>query len=145
MTDYVIDTSALIKLVVPEDHSDTVSDIALLHTASRIQLVAPGFVLLECANVLWKHARRDNASAADVMSAIDALRRLDVRLVGQDVLMEDALMFAMNTGIPVYDALFCVVAERNRIELITADRRLANNLIGTGVRTVTLEAWVPPS
>ena len=144
MTAYVIDTSALVKLTIPEDHSDTVSEIASLHTASRIQLVAPDFILLECANVLWKHARRDNLPIADVMSAIDTLNRLDVRLIRQDGLMEDALKFALSVGVAVYDALFCVVAERNDVELITADGRLAGSLVGTTVRAITLDAWVPP-
>ena len=38
MTTYVIDTSALVKLVIPEDYSDIVSDIAELYRASRIRL-----------------------------------------------------------------------------------------------------------
>ncbi len=145
MIEYVIDTSALVKLTVPEDHSDTVSDIASLHTSARIQLVAPDFVLLECANVLWKHARRDNLAIVDAMSAIDTLQQLDVRLVRQDELMEDALRFALNVGIAVYDSLFCVTAERNGVELITADGKLVNSLADTEVRTITLDEWTPPS
>ena len=144
MTVYVIDTSALVKLAIPEDHSDTVSEIASLHAASRIQLVAPDFILLECANVLWKHARRDKVPLTDVMSAVDTLRRLDVRLVRQDELMDDALQFALTVGIAVYDALFCVVARRNGAQLITADGRLANSIADTEVQAITLDFWIPP-
>jgi predicted nucleic acid-binding protein len=142
---YVIDTCALVKLVVPEDYSDTVSAIAELHRASRIQLIAPEFVLLECANVLWKHASRHNAPIADMMSAFEILRRLDVRLIPQDSLIEDALRFALDVGIVVYDAIFCVAAERSRSALITEDTRLINSLAGTEVRTVALQTWVPPA
>ena len=141
MTPYVIDTSALVKLVIPEDHSDTVADIAELYRASRIQLVAPDFILLECANVLWKYARRDNAPISDMISAIETLIRIDLRLVPQAELIEDALRFALDVGITVYDAVFCVTARRNQSELITAALRLVNSLAGSDIRTITLHAW----
>ena len=141
MTTYVIDTSALVKLVIPEDHSDTVSDIAELFRSSRIQLVAPDIVLLECANVLWKHARRDNAPISTLMAGMETLRKLEIRLVPQDELIDDALRFALDVGIAVYDAVFCVTARRNQSELITADLRLVNSLAGSDIRSITLQAW----
>ncbi len=141
MTTYVIDTSALVKLVIPEDYSDIVSDIAELYRASRIRLVAPDFVLLECASVLWKYARRDNAPISDVISAIETLKSLDLQLVPLDELIEDALRFALDVGIAVYDAVFCVTARRNQSEMITADIRLVNSLAGSDIRTITLQSW----
>ncbi len=145
MTDYAIDTSALVKLVVPEDHSETVSEIALLHTTSAIQLIAPEFILLECSNVLWKYARRHAAPIADVTAAMDTLKTLQIQLISQDLLMDDALTFALDVGIPVYDALFSMVAQRNQIALITADNKLVNELLDTGVETITLAAWTRTS
>ena len=79
MITYVVETCVLVKLVVSEDYSDIVSVIAELHRASRFQLIAPDFILTECANVLWKHARRHNAPIADMKLAFEILRR--VRLV----------------------------------------------------------------
>ena len=143
MTTYVIDTSALVKLVIPEDYSETVSDIAELHHTSQIQLIAPDIVLLECANVLWKHARRDNAPIPTIMAGIETLRRLDIQLVPQDELIEDALRFALDVGVAVYDAMFCVTARRNHSELITADLRLVNSLAGSDIRSITLQTWRP--
>ena len=145
MIPYVIDTCALVKLVIPEDYSEIVSAIAELHRASRIQLIAPEFILLECANVLWKYTRRHNAPIPDMISAFEILRRLDVRLIPQDSLIEDALKFALDVGTAVYDARFCVAAERSRSELITEDTKLIGGLAGTEVRTVTLQAWTPPA
>ena len=60
-------------------------------------------------------------------------------------LIEDALRFALDVGIVVYDAIFCVAAERSRSALITEDTRLINSLAGTEVRTVALQTWVPPA
>ncbi len=144
VTPYVIDTSALVKLVVPEEHSSTVRGVAALHTASRIQLIAPDFLMVECANVLWKNIRRGRLSTEEAMAGMNTLRNLDVRLEGQGTLIDDALRFGVNTGITVYDALFCVVAERNRASLITDDRVMVNRIAGTEVRTITLDAWTPP-
>ena len=78
------------------------------------------------------------------MAGMSALRSIEVLLVNQDELLDDALRFGLNTGITVYDALFCALAERNRIGLITDDLAMVNRITGSGVRAITLDAWTPP-
>ena len=56
----VIDTSALVKFVLPEEHSDKVRRLIVLHQSSAVKLLASDYILVESANVLWKHARRNN-------------------------------------------------------------------------------------
>ncbi len=75
------------------------------------------------------------------MSAIRTLRGLGIGLVSQSGLLEDSLLFAANTGVTVYDALFCVLAPQEDAGLITADARLVNRIGDTGVRALTLDAW----
>ena len=38
----VIDTSALVKLALPEEHSDVVRRIISEHDGARLRLIAPG-------------------------------------------------------------------------------------------------------
>ncbi len=128
MTSYVIDTSALVRFVIPEEYDDYIERIVLLHRESEIQLIAPDFLLVECANVLWKYARRMNVSVEDIITAHDDLRRINVRLVRQDDLLDDALRLAVDIGVTVYDALYCALARREDVEIITEDRRLRNAL-----------------
>ena len=138
---YVIDTSVLVKTVIPEDYSLAAINIVSLHQASGIRLIAPDYVLLECANVLWKHSLRNNLPTANMVSALRVLHGHGISLIPHSELLEDALNFAIRVGIAIYDALFCVLAQRERAELITADLRLVNDLAGTGTQTLTLEAW----
>ena len=142
MTHYVIDTSALIKYVIAEDYSDIVRRIVSLHEASEIQLIAPSFLLVECANVLWKDALRAGGSIGDVITDLNNLRGINVRLIPQEDLLEDALRLALDMEITVYDALYCALAQRENAELITEDRRLRNALDRTDIRYLTLRMWV---
>lgn len=141
MTAYVIDTSALVKHVIPAEYDDNLERIVSLHQESRIQLVAPNFLLVECANVLWKDASRTRESFENVIAALDDLRRINVRLVPQEDLLEDALRLALDMNITVYDALYCTLAQRESAEIITEDRRLRNALDQTNIRYLTLRMW----
>ena len=142
MTAYVIDTSALVKYVITEEYSDLVRHIVSLHEASEIQLIAPDFLYVECANVLWKNALRTRDPIEDVIAALNNLRGINIHLVPQDDILEDALRLALNMEITVYDALYCALAQRESAEIITEDRRLRNALDRTDIRYLTLRMWV---
>ena len=144
MNFYTIDTSALVKFVLPEDYSDVVRGIVSLHLASDIQLIAPDYLLVECANVLWQRVQRGSLDIDDLAPAFRALQEVGVRLFPHSELLEEALLFASNAGIAVYDALFCVLARREDAPLITADRPLVNRLAGSGIRALTLAEWAGP-
>lgn len=141
MTAYVIDTSALVKYVITEEYSDLVRHIVSLHKASEIQLTAPDFLYVECANVLWKNALRTGDPIEDVMAALNNMRGINIRLVPQEDLLEDALQLALDINITVYDALYCALAQRENADIITEDRRLRNALDDTDISCLTLRMW----
>ena len=145
MTTYVIDTNVLVKKAIPEDGSDIAAGILDLHTRGVINLIAPDYILTECANVIWKYARRRDMSDADLSGTLQVLRNQGITLTPQGDLLEEALLFAAATGIAVYDALFCVLARREDAELITADLPLINRLAGNGLRACALHDWTPPT
>ena len=144
MTIYVIDTNVLVKKVIPEDGSDIAVGILEQHAKGVINLIAPDYILTECANVIWKYARRRSMSDADLSNSLRVLRNQGIPLTPQSELLEDALLFAVAAGIAVYDALFCVLARREDAELITADLPLVNRLAGSGLRVCALHNWAPP-
>ncbi len=76
-----------------------------------------------------------------VMERLDRLRRINIRLVSQTDLLDDALRIALNIEITVYDALYCALARRENAEIITEDRRLRNALDQTNIRYLTLRTW----
>ena len=139
----VIDTNVLVKRVIPEDYSDVAVSILEQYHKGVISLIAPDYILTECANVIWKHARRHGMSNSDLLSSLRVLQSLGIRLTPQRELLEDALRFAAAADIAVYDALFCALARREDAELITADLPLVNRLAGSGLRVRTLREWAP--
>ncbi|MCY4655115.1 MAG: type II toxin-antitoxin system VapC family toxin [Dehalococcoidia bacterium] len=136
-----MDTSALVKYVLPAEYDDNLERVVLLHRKSEIQLIAPNFLLVECANVLWKNALRTGEAFENVISTLNDLRRTNIRLVPQEYFLEDALRIALNMEVTVYDALYCALARRENAELITEDRRLRNALENTDIRCLTLRMW----
>ena len=141
MTAQVIDTSALVKYVLPEPDSSVVENLVALHHAGTVNLMAPEYILVESANVLWKHLQRGNIEPEDAAASLRTLRDLGIRLIPNAELLEDALTLAAEHGITVYDSLFCALADRENVQLITADNPLVRRLTGTGIQATTLSQW----
>jgi predicted nucleic acid-binding protein len=138
---YVIDASALVKLVVPEDDSDKMQTLAALHRAGTIQLLTPDFALTECANVLGRYVRRTGTPQEDMQEAFQILCQLGLEEVGHRTLVEEALTLAIQHDRSVYDVLYLVLARREEISLITADERFVNALKPKGFSLILLSEW----
>ena len=141
MTSQVIDTSALLKYVLPEEDSSVAEKLVASHHAGMVNLIAPEYILVESANVLWKHLQRHNVRPEEAVTSFRALRDLGIRLVSNGDLLEDALILAADNGITVYDALFCALAVRENLPLITSDNALVRHLTGTDVQVALLSEW----
>jgi predicted nucleic acid-binding protein len=138
---YVLDASALVKLVVPEDNSDKMQVLAALHRARTIRLLAPDFALTECANVLGRYARRTGTSHEDMQEAFQILCQLGIEEIEHRTLVEEALTLAVQHDRAVYDVLYLVLALREGISLITADERFVNVLKPKGFSLILLSEW----
>lgn len=143
MNRYVIDASALVKLVVPETGSEAMHALAASFRTGQVHLLAPDFILVECANVLWKYARQTQTPEVEVQEALQVIRRLGIEYVPQILLLEAALALALEHQRPIYDALYLALARRENAALITADERLVNTLAGQGFPMVLLREWHP--
>lgn len=73
MTRYVIDASVLIKLVVPEDNSEKMRALTSSFRMGTVRLLAPDFIFPECANVLWKYAKRTHTPQEEIQEAFRVL------------------------------------------------------------------------
>lgn len=145
MTIQAIDTSALVKYVLPEQDSSIAEKIVAFHRAGAVNLIAPQYILVESGNVLWKHLQRHNLGVEDAVESFRALRNLAIGLVPDAELLEDALTIAADNGITVYDSLFCTLAVRENVPLITSDQVLVRRVANTGVRATLLSEWNAPN
>ncbi len=141
MTTQAIDTSALVKYVLPEQDSSVAERLVALHRAGVVDLIAPQYILVESANVLWKQLQRRSLLAEEAAASLAALRSVSLRLVPDAELLENALTIAADNGITVYDSLFCALAVRESVPLITSDRALVSSVAGTRVRAILLSDW----
>ena len=123
---WVIDTSALIRLFVPDGPLHPEVETAFNRAASGADLVlAPHLLLAEAANVLLRKRRRDELSAQELRELLQAVESLPIRLCEHGPLLFPACALAEAHALSAYDALYLAVAERHGARLITNDEGLA--------------------
>jgi predicted nucleic acid-binding protein len=116
----VVDPSVVIPCFIPERFSD----IAPFWLEAAEMILAPDFLALECANVLWKKVRLREISErqagetlADIISGVIELRPALP-------LAPAALRLGGELDQPIYDCIYLALAETEGAELVTADRTL---------------------
>jgi predicted nucleic acid-binding protein len=122
---WVIDTSALIRLYVPDGPLHPDVETAFNRAASGADLVlAPQLLLVEAANVLLRKRRRGELSAQELGELLQAIESLPIRLCEHADLILPACALAEAHGLSVYDALYLALAERHGARLVTCDDAL---------------------
>jgi len=123
MLTFVLDTSALIRLYVPDGPvPDGVAEAIEKAQRSEAALLAPELILAEAGQVLLKKTRArliDGAVADEILAAI---LELPIDLVSHRGLMAAALDVARRSGLSVYDGIFVALAKREKARLLSADR-----------------------
>ena len=126
MKTYVIDTSALVRLYVPDGPLPEGLEAAVEQSwKAEAALFAPEVALAEMAQVLWKKESAGHLGRNETDSILAAAMELPVEYVSHYRLVKDALSLARQYGLTVYDALFLAAAQQKVAELITADDRLS--------------------
>ena len=128
----VVDASVGIKLFVREEWTDLVEQVfAGLSQEPPIRLYVPDLFYIECANILWKYVSRFNYAAEEARNDLDDLRQLNLDIITTDSLLARAFDLAVNHDLTVYDACYVALADVLALPLLTADKRLVNNMKGT--------------
>jgi len=122
----VLDTSALIRLFVPDGPlPEGLEELVALALRAEAVLYVPGVALAEAAQVLRKKEKAGYLTPAEADLILQALLDLPLDLVSERALATDAMALARATGLTVYDALFVALAKKKRGELVTADGAVA--------------------
>ena len=120
----VLDASVVVKWYLDEPGSEAARALQDLD----LDFSAPHLMLVEVANVLWKHVRQghlDRAAGSRILSALD---EAPFHWYEDAALFRDAFLLAADTGRTVYDSLYLTLAIREGHPLVTADRRFHNAL-----------------
>jgi len=111
----IVDASVAVKWLVQEIDSQAAQRLL----DSDEKLVAPDFVLVETANVLWKKTQRRELKAEQAVAGIRALPTYFEQLMPSAPLLPRALAIAIEVGHPVYDCLYLACAELLEVRLVT--------------------------
>jgi len=140
VTGFVVDASVAIKWVI--DEKDSREALALF----RHRLYAPELLIAECANVLWKKARRSELTFNEASLCARLLQSADVELSPMRPLLESATRLALLLDHPAYDCIYLALAASLSCDLVTADVRLAAKALAFGgkTRVLALADTAPP-
>jgi predicted nucleic acid-binding protein len=122
---WVVDTSAIVRLFVPDGSLHPEIEAAMnraMHGADVV--LSPDLMLAESANVLLRKKRRGELSSDEARTIIEAIVQLPVRIEPHAPLLVPAFSLADTHNLTVYDALYLALAERHGARLMTCDDRL---------------------
>jgi len=127
-TEVVVDSSVIVALVIPEDHSDwalkKISEHEYLHilelnyyeVANAIKYKAPNRIIAKDAEKIF-------------MQAIELMNLFGIHSFGEVIV--DALSLALELKIAVYDAAFLSLSDKLDMRLLTLDVKLAKKVENT--------------
>ena len=122
---WVIDTSALIRLFVPDGPIHPELETAFNRAASGADVVlAPQLLLAEAGNVLLRKQRRGELSAQELNELLQAIAALPIRFCKHGPSLLPACTLAQAHNLTGYDALYLAAAEQHGARLMTSDDAL---------------------
>jgi predicted nucleic acid-binding protein len=132
---YCLDTSVLVKVLVPEEGSDEATALIRQAIASGCRLVAPAFAWAEVGTTLRKKVRAQLLTQPEANTAWVRFTSLAIEYIDDPRVPERAWQICSKFDLPtMYDASFLAVcdsvaeASRSAVEFWTADRELVKSL-----------------
>jgi predicted nucleic acid-binding protein len=122
---WVIDTSALIRLFVPDGPIHPQAEMAFNRATSGADLIlAPQLLLAESGNVLQRKRRRGELSEPELNELLQAVLAMPIRYCEHETLLLPACGLAETYGLSVYDAIYLALAEQQGAQVMTCDDAL---------------------
>ncbi len=125
----VIDTSAIIAVLVRESHR-----AALIEVTAGADLLAPPSVHWEVGNAFSAMFKRRRLTLRQAHRALEAYRQIPIRF--SDVALVQALEVSKDLDIYAYDAYVIACALQHRCALLSLDRGLVEAAARAGIATV---------
>ena len=116
----VFDASVAVKWFIAEPDSPA----ARTALASASRALAPELILAEVLNAGWSALRRSQITGAQFAGMSRSIEQFFDDLASLGRLAPRAATIARQLDHPVYDCFYLALAEREAVELVTADRRL---------------------
>ncbi len=127
--DVVIDTSALIAVIVGEPERDQIVELTAGNT-----LISPGSVPWEVGNAFSAMLKQNRLTLDETHKGLEIFESIPVRYAKPDFV--HALTLAHQTNMYAYDAYLLDCAIRHNAPLLTLDRKLK-----TAAKNLNVATW----
>jgi predicted nucleic acid-binding protein len=141
-----VDASFVVKILVPEQHSDRADALWAGWLETGIQIVAPSLLAFEVPSVIRKKVQRGLISAERGRQALDAFVALSeyVELIAPDLLHLAAWELASQHNQPnLYDSYYIALAQSLECRLYSADDHLCRTMPDARQLIVSLSEHTP--
>ena len=128
----VIDTSAIIAVIVAEPERD-----AIIAATSGHTLIGPGSIPWEIGNAFSAMIKQHRIGVSDAQRGLEILDSTPLQYVNVD--MANVLSIAAQVNAYAYDAYLLDCALRHAAPLLTLDRTLKRAADALGINLVNLE------
>lgn len=125
--DIVIDTSALLAVIVAEPERDNIVKLTSGHS-----LIGPGSIPWEIGNAFSAMLKQKRLGLAEAQQGLKTFNAIPLRFVRVD--LNNAVSIAYETKIYAYDAYFLDCSVRHAAPLLTLDRTLKRAAFKLGVK-----------
>jgi len=123
----VIDASVAAMWAVPEAYSDHALSLVRRWAGEKVQLFTPCLMLSEVNNAIYKRVTRKEFTMTEAKAALQVILSFPFEIKDSGRLQIRAMELAQQLGRPAtYDCQYLALAELERCELWTGDRRLRN-------------------
>jgi predicted nucleic acid-binding protein len=113
---YVVDASVAITWLLGETNADIAERLFVNARLGLDELIAPEFFVAECGHALFRAERKKLIQPGEARQLLETLTTDLPRLV-------PTVHFTSRAG-GIYDCLYMALAEREQVQLITADTKL---------------------
>lgn len=118
---FVVDTSALLRLFIPDGPIPDGMESSLRNAEQgNTALLAPELILAEAAQVILKQNKLGILTLEEMMELLDCITSLPIRLFSHKPIIEHSIELALVQELTVYGALFLALAKGKKFSLITA-------------------------
>ena len=125
--DIVIDTSALLAVIVAEPERDRIVELTSGHS-----LIGPGSIPWEIGNAFSAMLRQRRLGLTEAQQGLKIFHSIPLRFVRVD--LSNAISIANKIKAYAYDAYFLDCAVRHAAPLLTVDRGLALAAMKLGIK-----------
>ncbi len=126
MSDTVVDSSVVVKWIVPEPDSAQADRLIAEVALQGERLIVLDLAFVEVTNAIWKRYHRGLATLDEARQFLDKLFRIRVHVEPAARLLKPALEIGAKYHRAVYDALFVALCQDLGLQAVTADEPLYN-------------------